>query len=102
MIIQEKKPMVNVSKPKFYSKADASQPKPTIAAKVGTIFPPPGNNFFYKMLFGIFLIAVMAGLQLTAWYWGHNGLVFAFTSAIIGLAAGSILGFEWGLKRGSN
>lgn len=52
-----------------------------------------------KMKFGMFVIAIAAGLQLVAWYSGHNGLVFAFTSLAIGSTIGAVLGFEWGLKR---
>lgn len=49
-----------------------------------------------KIKFSMFLIAVVAGLQGVAWYLGYNGQVFAFTSLIIGLTAGSVLGFTFG------
>ena len=47
-----------------------------------------------KMQFAIIVIACMTVLQLVAWVVGANGTVFAFTSLIIGLTAGSILGFS--------
>ena len=48
-----------------------------------------------KIKFSMFLIAVVAMLQGIAWYLGYNGQVFAFTSLIIGLTAGSVLGFSF-------
>jgi len=42
----------------------------------------------------MFVIAIIAILQGGAWYSGHNGTVFAFTSLIIGAIVGSILGFS--------
>lgn len=88
---------------KFYSKQKNAIPsEQAITTKTDPPLFSPRGTFFYKCIFGGFVIVVMVGLQLTAWYWGHNGIVFAFTSAIVGLITGSIFGFEWGLKRGSD
>ena len=98
-MIQDKKEMVDVSKPKFGS---PSKPATTPTDPKTNLFASPDESFL-KMVFGMFTIAVVAGLQLYAWYSGHNGAIFAFTSAVIGLVAGSVLGFTWGLKKdGSN
>jgi len=48
-----------------------------------------------KTLFAMFIIAIVASLQMSAWYMGFNGAVFAFTSLIIGLSAGTVLGFKF-------
>jgi len=48
-----------------------------------------------KYIFAGFTIACMTGLQLVAWYLGHDGTVFAVTTGISGLAAGAALGFEY-------
>jgi len=48
-----------------------------------------------KTSFAIFVICVVAGLQAMAWFMGFNGAVFAFTSLIIGLTSGVILGFKF-------
>ena len=45
-------------------------------------------------VFCLIAVAILAGLQLFAWYSGHNGVVFAFTSGCIG----SLLGFALGVK----
>lgn len=82
---------------KFYSKQ-----KSAIPTKQAITISSRHTDFFHKMVFGMFIIVVMASLQLYAWHCNHNGIVFAFTSTIIGLTAGSVLGFEWGLKHGSN
>lgn len=44
-----------------------------------------------KYTFGIIVIVIVAAMQLTAWYIGENGTVFAFTSLIVGLVVGKIL-----------
>jgi len=44
-----------------------------------------------RFIFGMFVIAVVAALQICAWSVGFDGQVFAFTSLIIGLTAGSVL-----------
>jgi len=74
--------------------------KATTAIEVKPNISP--NNFLFKMIFGTFTIAIVAGLQLAAWQGGHDGMIFAFTSTVIGLTIGSCLGFEWGVKHGSN
>jgi len=48
-----------------------------------------------KTIFAFFVISVTASLQVVAWLLGFNGAVFAFTSLIIGLTAGVILGFKF-------
>jgi len=55
-----------------------------------------------KHVFGGVVVVTVAGMQLFAWHSGLNGQVFAFTSLIIGLTAGSILGFSFAtpLKKG--
>jgi len=47
-----------------------------------------------KTIFAIFVISIVALLQMVAWTLGFNGTVFAFTSLVIGLTAGTILGFS--------
>jgi hypothetical protein len=42
----------------------------------------------------MFIIYIVASLQVYAWSNGLNGTVFAFTSLIIGGVAGSLLGFS--------
>ena len=54
-----------------------------------------------KMIFGMFLIVVVAALQIVAWICTFDGQVFAFTSLIIGLTAGSILGFSFNAREGA-
>ena len=51
-----------------------------------------------RMLFGLIVIAIVAGLQVVAWIMGFNGTVFAFTSFIIGAIAGSILGIKLNMR----
>lgn len=46
-------------------------------------------------IFAIIVIVIVAYLQSMAWLCGFNGSVFAFTSLIIGLSAGTILGFKF-------
>lgn len=48
-----------------------------------------------KTIFAIFVISIVAILQVVAWIMGFNGAVFAFTSLIIGLASGAVLGFKF-------
>ena len=42
-----------------------------------------------KTKIGIIALICLTALQLTAWYTGHDGLVFATTSAIFGAIIGS-------------
>ena len=51
------------------------------------------------MIFGMFVIAIVAGLQVVAWVMGFNGAVFAFTSLIIGSVAGTVLGFKLNVEK---
>jgi len=48
-----------------------------------------------KTTFAMFVISIVAILQGMAWLLGFNGAVFAFTSLVIGLSAGVILGFKF-------
>lgn len=48
-----------------------------------------------KTKFGMFVIGVVALLQIIAWCFNFNGQVFAFTSLIIGLVTGVILDFKF-------
>lgn len=52
-----------------------------------------------RFVFGMFVIVVCAALQAMAWYLNINGTVFAFTSLIIGLTAGTLLGFSIDIKK---
>lgn len=52
-----------------------------------------------KYIFGMFVIAVVALLQGCAWGLGKDGNIFAFTSSIIVGVAGSILGFQYAVKK---
>jgi len=45
-------------------------------------------------IFAIFTIGCVTAMQIIAWAVGFNGQVWAFTSLLIGLIAGSILGFK--------
>ena len=51
-----------------------------------------------KQKFGMFAIGTVAILQGLAWITGHNGTVFALTSAVIGGVTGAVLGFTIGKK----
>jgi len=46
-----------------------------------------------KLICGTIIIVCIAGLQMFAWYTGHDGIVFATTSAIIGGIVGALFGF---------
>ena len=52
-------------------------------------------GFNAKTVFAMFVISIVAILQVVAWLMGFNGQVFAFTSLIIGLVTGSCLGFPF-------
>lgn len=52
-----------------------------------------------KQQFAAIVISVVAILQGIAWIVGINGAVWAFTSLVIGLVAGSILGFTVNVKK---
>ncbi len=47
-----------------------------------------------KQQFGAILIGSVVTLQLAAWILGINGQIWAFTSLIIGLIGGAILGWK--------
>jgi len=47
-----------------------------------------------KWLFGCFSMLCVTGLQLYSWYSGHDGVVFATNSAIMGGIIGGLLGFS--------
>ena len=51
-----------------------------------------------KHIFGMFAIGTVALIQGIAWATGHNGTVFALTSAVIGGVTGTILGFGYAKK----
>jgi len=48
----------------------------------------------YKCIVSIAGLICVTALQLYAWFSGHNGSVFALTSAVIG----GIIGFSLGIK----
>ncbi len=48
-----------------------------------------------KKQFALVAICIVSAVQCFAWYGGHNGQVFAFTSLVIGGIVGSILGFSF-------
>jgi len=52
-----------------------------------------------RYAFGSLCVASLVLLQAYAWTSGHNGVVFATISAIIGGVAGTLLGFDLGIKR---
>jgi len=52
------------------------------------------NEFTAKQKFGMYAIGVVSVLQGVAWLCGHDGQVFALTSAVIGGVTGVILGFS--------
>ena len=60
-----------------------------------------GISLNEKTIFAMFVIVVVAIIQGYAWYIGVDGQVFAFTSLVIGLAAGSILGFSFNARGGA-
>ena len=49
-----------------------------------------------------YLCTVVAGLQISAWYLGKDGAVFALTSLVIGGIAGSMFGFTTAQRRLKN
>lgn len=52
------------------------------------------NEKTLKAIIGMYILSIVALLQLVAWYFGFNGQVFAFTSLIIGGITGTLLGFS--------
>jgi hypothetical protein len=52
-----------------------------------------------KLIFGMYAIGIVAGLQVFAWYMGLNGRIFAFTSLCIGATVGALLGFKWSVNK---
>jgi len=52
-----------------------------------------------KWYFGGFVIACVSLLQIVAWAGGHDGQVFALTSAAIGGIAGALLGIDFGKSK---
>lgn len=52
-----------------------------------------------RLFFGAYMSTLVAGLQVIAWVMGHNGAIFATTTAIIGGIAGALLGFSINLKK---
>jgi len=52
-----------------------------------------------RYAFGSLCVASLVLLQAYAWTSGHNGVVFATTSAIIGGVAGVLLGFKVALNK---
>ena len=52
-----------------------------------------------KVIFGIVTVCCVTIMQVVAWDLGFTGQVFSFTSLIIGLVAGSILGFSFNIKK---
>ena len=57
------------------------------------------ENDLAKYYFGGFVIGVSAILQGVAWFTGHNGAVTGAVMGLIGLTAGTILGFKWALTK---
>ena len=52
-----------------------------------------------KTIIGVTGITAVTILQTVAWYTGHDGTVFALTSAIIGGITGYFFGWERNLKK---
>ena len=51
-----------------------------------------------KTIIGTIALVCLTGLQFSAWYMGHDGLVFATTSAIFGAIIGSYFDIKDKLK----
>ena len=52
-----------------------------------------------RFVFGGVVVCGMVGLQLYAWHTGHNGIVFATTTGVIGAIGAGLLGFDLGLNK---
>ena len=52
----------------------------------------------YKAIIGVTAILCISGLQLYAWSSGHNGVVFATTSAILGAVVGGAFNIKKSIK----
>lgn len=56
------------------------------------------NDLQSKLFFGGFVLTLVTAIQLYAWATGHNGQVFALTSAAMGGITGALLGFKFSAK----
>jgi len=52
-----------------------------------------------KTIIGMTALVCLTGLQLAAWYMGHDGMVFATTSAIFGAVVGSYFDIKDKIKK---
>jgi len=52
-----------------------------------------------KTIIGITALICLTGLQLYGWYTGHDGIVFATTSAIFGAVVGSYFDIKDKIKK---
>ena len=52
----------------------------------------------YKSIVGVTALVCLTALQLTAWITGHNGVVFATTSAIFGAVIGGFFNIKKSIK----
>ena len=52
-----------------------------------------------KTIIGITALVCLTGLQLYGWYTGHDGIVFATTSAIFGAVVGSYFDIKDKIKK---
>jgi len=52
----------------------------------------------YKTIIGVTAVICISGLQLYAWASGHNGVVFATTSAIMGAVVGGAFNIKKSIK----
>jgi len=52
-----------------------------------------------KTIIGITALVCLTGLQLYGWYTGHDGIVFATTSAIFGAVVGSYFDIKEKIKK---
>ncbi len=52
----------------------------------------------YKAIIGCTALVCLTALQLTAWITGHNGVVFATTSAIFGVVIGGYFNIKNSVK----
>ena len=51
-----------------------------------------------EKIFALIVIVIVALMQIYAWYCGHDGAVFAFSSFIIGAVTGKMLNFTYKYK----
>jgi len=56
------------------------------------------NNEKYRCIIAVTGLFCLTGLQIYAWYSGHNGVVYATTSAIFGAIIGTYFNIKKTIK----